>query len=189
MTAVRTLLIIFIFSASSTLTLAKTSFSDEIVTSDQKLSLCSTAKIKAYSMIHVGYSALYMENCENRNQAFLDRNKFVSFHYDRAIPKRAFIKSTLKTLKKNLSTEEMQKWQAEIEDFNSNYEDVAKGDQYDICYITGEGLKLYLNDKLIASNNSDEFASLYFKVWFGEEPFNDSLKNQLLSTNKLSQKT
>lgn len=154
--------------------------SNELMIATQNLSLCSDTKIYAYGLIKVGHSALYMKNCENRKKQFFDKNKMISFYYERDIPKHAFVKSTLKMLERNLEPQNMEKWRSEIIEFNDNYQDITNGDQYDICFIKGQGLSLYLNNKLIASHESDEFAALYFNIWFGEKPFNKSMKKKLM---------
>ncbi len=157
-------------------------FDSEIQSAGQTLKLCSTTKVKAYSMILVGYSALYMEDCDSRGDDFFEKNKVLSFYYLRDVPKHAFQKSTLKFLQKNLSKETMVQLEPEIVHFNESYQDVGKDDQYKICFSSGEGLKLYLNDEVISSNGNDELAKLYFNVWFGEKPFNKSMKKQLLKS-------
>lgn len=173
--------LIAFFCLISPLSLASNNIpGNDAMINSQDLLLCSDTKIYAYGLIKVGHSALYMKDCENRQNQFFEKDKIVSFHYEREIPKHAFVKSTLKMLERNLAPKDMEKWRSEIITFNENYQDITKGDQYDICFIQGNGLSLYLNHKLIASHKNDEFAAMYFKIWFGEKPFNKSMKRKLL---------
>ena len=139
---------------------------------DTELTRCSTTKIKAFRLIHVGYAALYMKDCKKTDGEFFDEPKLMSFFYTRDIPKRAFSEAAIKTLEENIEPEFFEEWKNEFAEINEAYRDTEEGDQYDISFINGKGLQLFFNDELIVSNQNDKLASQYFQIWFGENPFN-----------------
>lgn len=64
---------------------------------------------------------------------------------------------------------------------NELYRPIKSGDLYSLYYQhENQKLELKLNQKLLGSLNNPN-ANQYFKIWFGSEPFNAKLKQQLLN--------
>ena len=40
---------------------------------------------------------------------------------------------------------------------------------------------LRLNGEKLAEEQGEDFAQAYFSIWFGDDPYSDSLKEELLS--------
>lgn len=63
----------------------------------------------------------------------------------------------------------------------SLYKPVRKGDLYSLKYShSNQTLSLSLNQKPLGKITDTE-ANQYFKIWFGSQPFNAKLKQQLLN--------
>lgn len=139
---------------------------------------CSRAELKAFRWIHVGYAALYLQNCRNASEIFSASPKRLRFLYQRSIPARAFRESSEEYLRINLGSR-FDQWRQSFRQFNSHYRDVGEGDYYELVYDEN-GLKLLLNDQLLATLPDPQQASAYFTIWFGEEPFSEDLKKALL---------
>jgi len=62
------------------------------------------------------------------------------------------------------------------------YTDVNTGDIFSLSYDATEGTtSLRLNGKLLGIIESKAFSAALFSVWFGESPFDATMKKQLLT--------
>lgn len=143
------------------------------------LTQCSRADLKAFRWIHVGYAALYLRDCQSVSDILSAAPKRLRFLYQRSIPAKAFRDAAEEYLKINLGTRFGQ-WRQSFQQFNAHYRDVGDGDFYELAYDQN-GLKLLLNDQLLATLPDQAQAAAYFSIWFGEEPFSEDLKKALLT--------
>lgn len=145
---------------------------------DQSLNKCSESKLEKY-FYDLGRVALYREDCES-DAALTDSPVYVEFAYTRAFEGEDFAESARKLIKRNISEQAFNNIQNDLETFNSAYESIKDGDHYAIAYSKATGLTLFLNDEQLASNDNQELAQHYFTIWFGDKPFSDKLKKNLL---------
>jgi len=69
----------------------------------------------------------------------------------------------------------------EIATFNSWFTaEAKKGDVYDMIYTPGQGVRLYIKEKLMGTIAGPEFKKALFGIWLGEKPADDSLKKGML---------
>ena len=151
---------------------------------DTQLERCSRGQLKAFRFIHVGYAALYMERCQQINDIFAISAKRLRFVYQREIPAKAFREAAEEYLEINLGVK-FDDWQQTIDQFNKGYRDIKDGDYYDLIYDPRNGLKLSLNGSQIATKENPAIGLAYFNIWFGKEPFSESLKEELLTPENL----
>lgn len=68
-----------------------------------------------------------------------------------------------------------------MDKFNSLFTgEVRKGDVYDIIYISGEGVSVYMNGKLMGTIIGLDFKKVLFAIWLGEKPADNTLKQGML---------
>lgn len=60
-------------------------------------------------------------------------------------------------------------------------EDVNKGDIYTLSYTPDKGLQTFKNNQLINTIHSLSFKQAVFNMWFGKQPVQERLKQQLLN--------
>lgn len=144
-----------------------------------KLIHCSHAEIKAFHVIEVGNAALYLDNCRNSSDIFSKTPKQLRFVYNKVIPGKAFKEGVEEYLRINLG-QRYSDWEQAFNDFNNHYRDVKEGDYYDLVFDTQAGLQLFLNKKLLGTLKDIDQGLAYFNVWFGNEPFSEELKKELL---------
>mmetsp|Transcript_25627 Transcript_25627/g.56073 ORF Transcript_25627/g.56073 Transcript_25627/m.56073 type:complete len:292 (+) Transcript_25627:53-928(+) len=79
--------------------------------------------------------------------------------------------------------------EAKLKSFNSLYRDVAVGDCYTLGYdpARGEGgrVTLQLNGCELGGVEGRHFSEAIFSVWFGQRPFLDQMKQELLEAQEL----
>jgi hypothetical protein len=69
----------------------------------------------------------------------------------------------------------------EADAFNAFFtEEAKKGDIYDIVYVPGEGVSVYIKGNLKDTLKGLEFKKAVFGIWLGEKPADKDLKNGML---------
>jgi hypothetical protein len=154
---------------------------DQIMLDNIRLQRCSDAEVKALVVFKVAYASVFMPDCTALTSDFYGSIKQLSFEYQREVPGDAFTKSAANFLKKNLAPETWTALEDKINAFNAHYKDIGPGDRYDLVYLPEQGLRLLLNDELLATESDPVLAKAYFTIWFGDKPFDKSLKAKLLT--------
>ncbi len=68
-----------------------------------------------------------------------------------------------------------------VERFNSMFKgDAKKNDLYDVVYLPGKGVSVYLNSTLAGTVEGLEFKKAVFSIWLGEPPADSGLKKGML---------
>ncbi|MQX53378.1 chalcone isomerase family protein [Alcanivorax sediminis] len=138
---------------------------------------CNRADVKALKVFTVGEAALYRQNCDAAD--LLAPPLKLSFRYFREVPGDAFGKAAMHFLEKNLPASQFTRLEPELKSFNQHYQDVDDGDRYVLVYEDG-GLTLTLNGQALAEQQGDDFARAYLTIWFGQDPYSETMKETLL---------
>lgn len=99
--------------------------------------------------------------------------------------KRDFSSEELREVTANLfiqnnSQKVVDELRAELAAFNTFYQDIKPGDRYQLTLTEGLGLALSLNGKPVGQVENAKFGKAVFNIWFGENPFSDSFRDNLL---------
>lgn len=84
-------------------------------------------------------------------------------------------------LLKNASADELVQVRVKIDAINNMYQDVKKGERYSLTYIPGKGTELALNTEVLGRIEGYDFAAVYYRIWLGDNPVDDDLKDMLLN--------
>ncbi|MBP2832095.1 chalcone isomerase family protein [Aquimarina sp. U1-2] len=57
---------------------------------------------------------------------------------------------------------------------------IVKNDIFDIVYVKGKGVEAYKNGKKLGTIEGRDFKYALFKIWLGEEPASEGIKNGML---------
>ena len=69
----------------------------------------------------------------------------------------------------------------EADAFNAFFtEEAKKGDIYDVVYVPGEGVSVYIKGNLKGTIKGLDFKKAVFGIWLGEKPADKDLKNGML---------
>ncbi len=172
----RLILVTTLFFSSQTW--AENSFPDSVKTTSTPLEKCHETAIDVMVFIDVADVALYLADCNKLPET--SGKKQLSFLYHRTIEGDDFVEAAETLLKRNLSSADYKAIEAELKRFNAAYEDVESGDSYDIRQMQN-GLYLFKNGRQLAYSSSSLLAESYYQIWFGADPFNKVLKEQLLA--------
>lgn len=162
----------------SSVTSANNSFPDSVVDTSPSLQKCHETAISVMAFIDVADAAIYRPDCSKLPE--IRGKKQLSFLYHRSIESSDFIEASETLLKRNLTAAEYRNIETELQQFNAAYEDVNAGDSYDIRQ-TQDGLYLFKNGRQLAHSPSSTLAESYYQIWFGADPFDTDLKEDLLA--------
>lgn len=140
---------------------------------------CGRGKAEAWGWLDVARIELRRADCaqpwqmENRDQPWR-----LSFDYLRKVPAKAFRKSAMTILERQLQLDDAERQL--LTDFHDHYRDVEKDDQYRLTYLPTQGLTLEFNGERIGHLDDRRLGAAYGAIWLGESPFDQALRQQLL---------
>ena len=152
-------------------------FPSNISLSNGQLQKCSQTEITVMMFIDVAKAALFSSDCAQLPR--LTDELQLSFIYQRDFKGEDFVEAAETLLQRNLSRDEYQQIESELDRFNQHYQAVKEGDRYDVR-LTRAGLYLIKNDEVISHSSSLVLGKRYYQIWFGQKPFNDKMKQALL---------
>ena len=104
----------------------------------------------------------------------------LEFDYLREIKKSVILESSEKILASNMSPVELASIQERVDRINAAYRTVGKGDCSALSYMPGEGTTLWINGERKITIEGKDFARLYFRIWLGEQPISEKMRDALL---------
>lgn len=95
-----------------------------------------------------------------------------------------FIAAAEEILSRQYSQSELASYRPQIDQLHQAYRDVTKGDRYRLCFdADSQSTQLILNNEILVSVLSPEFAVLYAGIWLdAERPLDAGLRNRLLAS-------
>lgn len=104
--------------------------------------------------------------------------------YKVALTAENFVTAAEEILSRQYSQDQLDPYRPLIDQLHQAYRDVAKGDRYRLCYdAVNQATRLILNDEVLVSVISPEFAILYAGIWLNaERPLDTGLRNRLLAS-------
>lgn len=104
----------------------------------------------------------------------------LNFRYLRKIDKSIILESSEKTLKRNVSAQQLASIRERVDKINAAYTGVRKGDTSSLSFTPQTGTTLRINGSEIITIPGEDFAQLYFKIWLGERSLSKTLTANLL---------
>lgn len=157
-------------------------FHNSVTVGDEVLKIRGAGILK-WLFFKVYVVALYLPPEVEDGHALDDIPKKMEFHYLSDMKAERFTESGDALLKKNASADELAQIRGKIDAINDMYRDVKKGDRYSLTYMPGKGTELALNDEVLGLIKGYDFAAIYYRIWLGESPVDDDLKNKLLNND------
>jgi hypothetical protein len=128
-------------------------------------------------------AALYTEQPSHSADTLLQGNTVkrmqMHFIYDE-VSKEKLVNGWLEGFEKNLSQQQFNALKPRIDQFNSLFETVHEGDNIMLDYLPSQGTRVTIRDKVKGIIKGNDFNQALLKIWIGEEPVNDDMKQGLL---------
>jgi Chalcone isomerase-like len=131
-------------------------------------------------LLKVAAAALYLDDQADACDPLADIAKRLEMQYFWSVTADKLIAGSNALLRRNLSAEQREKLQPQIEAMHALYRDVERGDRSALMYLPGTGTSLLYNGEVLGTVAGADFASAYFAIWFGERPLDLGLKKKLL---------
>ncbi len=132
-------------------------------------------------------AALYAPSATNSIEAILgDVPKSLVLHYHRNIKKDWMIKASRDRIKKNPENN-TKNLEGRLIQLDSAYQNVKKGDRYELRYEPEIGTSLILNGQLQATIPGEDFQRAFFGIWLSRLPLNKKLRDSLLMQHQSKQ--
>ncbi|HEY9049905.1 MAG TPA: chalcone isomerase family protein [Gammaproteobacteria bacterium] len=164
--------------------LADVEFADVIAApvADKQLQLNGLG-IRYKFVFKIYIAALYLEQPAHEVNAILsDRGAkriLMHFLYDE-VSKGKLVDAWLEGFKNNLNADELKRFDAQIQQFNSMFETVQRNDVVQIDYLPGQGTRVMIKGQDKGLIADDGFYPALLKIWLGDDPVSDDLKQALL---------
>lgn len=151
------------------------------------LERCSEVELKVIGLFSVGTASLHLADCSQADRVLEAIPKKFSLELDRDMAGQDLIDSANELLVDNLAdVDRPENLPEELACLANAYVDATDGERFDVVYEPGERLALYRDDELLEECPDRGRGHEYFKIWFGEEPFNDKMKRRLLERARAS---
>ena len=184
-----TLFIVFssFLSAANAKTIANVDIPNNVSHTDQSTKLIlNGAGIRTKFIFDIYIGSLYLEKITktSKNVYAAHGEKRISMHflYDE-VSKEKLVDGWNDGFKNNLTTDELTKFKAKIEKFNSFFISVKKGDVINLNFIPTTGTEVTINKKSVGLVEGDMFFTALLKIWLGDAPADDDLKKAMLGAD------
>jgi len=168
--------------ATSAQALDKSDLPQRVDTGNTRLQLCGSVTLRALGLIKFGYAGLYLDQC---GQADAVLQGSMAQQYSVLLTRDAegerLRDMALESLADNF---DQQSLAARSEVFNcmtNAYANTPEGSRIDVRFEPRRGLRMLVDDELVADCGGSTEAAGYFSIWFGAEPFNETMRDKLLS--------
>lgn len=179
-----TLLCFLMPFTASAFTIADTNIPETVSHSAQSTKLTlNGAGMRTKFIFDIYIGSLYLETKQRTPKDVYKTHgeKRISMHflYDE-VSKEKLINGWNDGFENNHTKEELKNLKTQIDQFNSLFISVKKGDVVNLNIIPTTGTKVVINNKVMGLVEGDNFFTALLKIWLGDEPADSDLKEAML---------
>jgi len=133
-----------------------------------------------YRVLFRGYvGGLYLLDGAKVAQTLEDIPKALELYYFWDIEGQFFGEAAEELLARTHPPERIAALRQRLDRLHALYKDVKVGDRYRLTYLPGTGMTLSHNGQDLGTIPGADFAANYFGIWLGEDPLNESFRDQM----------
>lgn len=172
--------------SAAALDIKGTHFNDSLAVANQPLQL-NGAGIRVKYIFDVYAAGLYVGKKEHGAAAVLSQSgpKSLQVVLLRNLTGEEFAEAMVAGFKKNNGEAEVTRFQARLDEIKAlmlTFGEVKKGTVIRIDFLPGTGMRFYVNGEQKSHDMAgDDFFAPLLKIWLGEHPVDEELKEALLS--------
>ena len=155
-------------------------FADRVRAGEVTMGLQCVGLLRYKLFIKAYVAALYLGGGAVDGDALADVPRRLELSYFWSIRGADFGTAGDQILAQNVDAKTFAALRARLDRINALYRDVKPGDRYSLTYIPGVGTELALNGGPLGVIDGADFGAAYFRIWLGEHPIDDRLRDQLL---------
>ena len=178
------ILLVLLIPSAHAKEIVDVNFDESIVVSgvSQSLQLNGLGiRYKFFFKIYI--AALYVEKKTNNANELIThpgaKRVVMHFLYDE-VSKEKLTSAWIDGFEGNLSDETFSALKPRIDKFNSMFETVKEGDVVLLDYLPGKGTRVTIKGQQKGFIEGEDFNQALLKIWLGEEPVTEDLKEALL---------
>jgi hypothetical protein len=138
------------------------------------------AALLRYLVFDVYVAALYLGEGLDPERLLDDVPRRLEIEYLYGFSQKQLADATRDGIARNVGDEQAAALAAPIARLSALYRDVQPGDRYALSYVPGAGTELSLNGESLGVVPGTGFSRALFSIWFGDAPFSEDLKRDLL---------
>jgi len=162
--------------------LEKSDLPQHISTASGELELCGAVTLRALGLIKFGYAGLYLDRCDDADELLQgSAAQQYSVLLTRDAKGEQLRDMAIDSLQDNFDATALANLQQVFNCMTSAYSNTEEGNRIDVRYLPQHGLSMLVNGELVADCGGEAKAAGYFSIWFGDDPFNASMRDKLLS--------
>ena len=154
--------------------------SAQLIEDGTRFQLVGATTFRWMSIIKVYDARLHLGAGEPPSKVFADIPVRLHLTYHRGFTAAEIIKGGDTLLARNVKAESLAALRDRLELINRAYRDVREGDSYTLTYVPGKGTTLRLNGSPLVTIPGHDFATAYFRIWLGDDPISESMRDALL---------
>ncbi len=140
-------------------------------------------RYKFFFKIYIG--ALYLPEKTREAKTILQGNQanrvLMHFIYDE-VPAKKLVDAWHQGFSDNVTGQQLDILKPRLEEFNSLFGDLYKGNVVLLDYVPGEGTRVNIRGKQVGLIAGADFNRALLSVWLGEEPVTEELKQGMLGS-------
>jgi Chalcone isomerase-like len=144
------------------------------------------AGIRSKFFFDIYIAELYLEHPAGQVREVIEdtgKKRVVMHFLYKKVEKEKLIEGWNEGFAGNCTAEQMAKLQERIDQFNSMFVDVTKGDIVELDFLPDEGTAVTIAGQKKGVIAGKDFNDGLLKIWLGDKPVNKGLKEKLLSYN------
>lgn len=148
-----------------------------------KVLILNGAGIRKKLFIKVYVGSLYLTRKQTTADKILsdpDAKSIVMNFLYKEVSTKKLVDGWNKGFADNSSAKEIKALQERINQFNSLFTTVFKGDEIRLDYLPGEGTQVRINGKIKGSVPGEDFYRALLKIWLGPKPADSALMDAML---------
>lgn len=145
-----------------------------------RFELIGSTTFRWMSIIKVYDARLHLGAGEPPSKVFADIPVRLQLTYHRGFTAGEIVQGGDTLLARNVKAETLAALRGRLELINRAYRDVREGDSYTLTYVPGKGTTLRLNGSPLVTIPGQDFAAAYFRIWLGDDPISESMRDALL---------
>lgn len=154
--------------------------SDKLDEDGARFELIGSTTFRWMSIIKVYDARLHLGAGEPPTKVFADIPVRLQLTYHRGFTAAEIVQGGDTLLARNVKAETLAALRERLELINRAYRDVREGDSYTLTYVPGKGTTLRLNGSPLVTIPGQDFAAAYFRIWLGDDPISESMRDALL---------
>ncbi len=154
--------------------------SDKLDEDGARFELIGSTTFRWMSIIKVYDARLHLGAGEPPTKVFADIPVRLQLTYHRGFTAAEIVQGGDTLLARNVKVETLAALRERLELINRAYRDVREGDSYTLTYAPGKGTTLRLNGSPLVTIPGQDFAAAYFRIWLGDDPISESMRDALL---------